>query len=210
MTFDEISPVVFDKLPPYYLKENFLGQALVDHLLQHVLENHERFETSRVRPRDSEIDQKNRMSSVLRDFGPLKKEMKERFQAVFKEALEQLQMPTFSLCGTEREIVAHGNGGFYNKHIDTMTGSGQSSIRALTAVYYFHAQPKKFSGGELRLLPLRASRGAANYLDIEPVNDRLLLFPSWLPHQVMPVSSSSADFIDSRFAINCWYHKLRS
>lgn len=206
----ETSAAVFDKLPPYYIKENFFGSALVSQLLEHVLENQTLFESSTVGSSVGRIDQDVRVSSILRDFGALKKEIKERFKSVFSEALEQLRMPNFELYGTEREIVAHANGAFYNRHIDTFTGAGEYSVRALTAVYYFHAQPKKFQGGEIRLLPLRNSESDSAYLDIEPINDRLLLFPSWVPHQVMTVFSDSTDFRDSRFAINCWYHKLRS
>lgn len=210
MTNKEKSAAVFDKLPPYYIKENFFGPALVNQLLEHVVANQTLFESSTVGLNAGRIDQDIRISSILRDFGALKKEIKERFNAVFSEAIEQLRMPNFELYGTEREIVAHGNGAFYNRHIDTFTGSGEFSVRALTAVYYFHAQPKKFQGGEIRLLPLRNSELDSTYLDIEPINDRLLLFPSWVPHQVMPVVSESVDFKDSRFAINCWYHKLRA
>lgn len=210
MTNKEKSAAVFDKLPPYYIKENFFGPALVNQLLEHVVANQTLFESSTVGLNAGRIDQDIRISSILRDFGALKKEIKERFNAVFSEAIEQLRMPNFELYGTEREIVAHGNGAFYNRHIDTFTGSCEFSVRALTAVYYFHAQPKKFQGGEIRLLPLRNSELDSTYLDIEPINDRLLLFPSWVPHQVMPVVSESVDFKDSRFAINCWYHKLRA
>jgi Rps23 Pro-64 3,4-dihydroxylase Tpa1-like proline 4-hydroxylase len=210
MTGNENSAVVFDRLPPYHIMENFLGQALIDRLIDHVLENQGRFEESTVGSSEGRIDQEVRVSSILRDFGPLKTEIKSRFKAVFPEVLERLRMPDFELYGTEREIVAHGNGAFYNRHIDTFTGAGEFSVRALTAVYYFHAQPKNFQGGELRLLPLRNNQADSIYLDVEPINDRLLLFPSWVPHRVMPVISDSADFRDSRFAINCWYHKLRA
>jgi SM-20-related protein len=210
MTGDGKSATVFDKLPPYHIIENFLGQALIDQLIDYVLENQGRFEESTVGSSEGRIDQEVRVSSILRDFGPLKAEVKSLFKAAFPVALEQLRMPDFELYGTEREIVAHGNGAFYNRHIDTFTGAGEFSVRALTAVYYFHAQPKKFQGGEIRLLPLRNSEVDSAYLDIEPINDRLLLFPSWVPHQVMPVITESVDFKDSRFAINCWYHKLRA
>ena len=210
MTDKEKSAAVFDKLPPYYIIENFFGSALIGQLLEHVLKNKDCFEASAVGQEGARVDQKIRISSILHDFGSLKTEIKERFKAVFPEALAQLRMPSFELYGTEREIVAHGNGAFYKRHIDTFTGAGEFSVRALTAVYYFHAQPKNFQGGEIRLLPLRNSEVDSTYLDIEPKNDRLLLFPSWLPHQVMPVFSDSTDFKDSRFAINCWYHKLRA
>lgn len=201
----------FDKLPPYFIWDNFFGQTIVDELLAHVIRNQAYFRESSVASNlsDHNINRNVRISSILSDLGDLKAEIKNRFKMALPEALERLCAPSFEFSGTEREIVAHGNGAFYKRHIDTFTGSTVTSVRALTAVYYFHEQPKQFSGGELRLLPLRHSNAKTNYLDIEPVNDRALFFPSWAPHAVMPVVSESDRFEDSRFAINCWYHKAR-
>jgi Rps23 Pro-64 3,4-dihydroxylase Tpa1-like proline 4-hydroxylase len=200
----------FDKLPPYYIKDNFFGQALVSQLLEHVSANKDHFSASTVGSNEGRIDQEIRISSILYDFGPLKNAVKAGFKAILPEALEKLRMQSFELKGTEREIVAHGNGAFYRRHIDTFTGSSESSVRVLTAVYYFHSQPRKFQGGAIRLLPLRSNEDDGIYLDVEPINDRLLLFPSWVPHEVRPIISNSGDFMGSRFAINCWYHKSRS
>jgi Rps23 Pro-64 3,4-dihydroxylase Tpa1-like proline 4-hydroxylase len=44
----------------------------------------------------------------------------------------------------------------------------------------------------------------AAFADIEPGQNRLVAFPSWAPHEVMPISCPSRRFIDSRFAVNCW------
>lgn len=202
---------VFESIPPHLVREGFLGSDLVAKLMDYAVENESRFEQSttgitaneRVRP-------DWRISSLLRSFGPLKQEIKPLFKAVLPEALEALGMSSFDLYHAELELVAHGNGAFYNTHIDTAIDKDDESVRVLTAVYYFHAEPKAFRGGNLRLLPLRRNADEDRYLDIEPLNDRLLLFPSWAPHRVMPVISDSADFRDSRFAINCWYRKLKA
>jgi SM-20-related protein len=47
------------------------------------------------------------------------------------------------------------------------------------------------------------------FIDIEPVHNSLLVFPSWAPHEVMPVSCPSQRFMDSRFAINCWVNNKK-
>ncbi|HUS56353.1 MAG TPA: 2OG-Fe(II) oxygenase, partial [Thermohalobaculum sp.] len=73
--------------------------------------------------------------------------------------------------------------------------------------YYFCATPARFSGGQLRLHSLAASREAGTYVDIEPENDTAVFFPSWFPHEVLPVVCESGQFMDSRFAINCWLLK---
>lgn len=80
----------------------------------------------------------------------------------------------------------------------------------LSAVYYFHALPKGFSGGQLRLFRFGADHTAAqselaNHVDLEPVRNSLIAFPSWAYHEVRPVSCPSGDFADFRFALNCWY-----
>lgn len=209
---DKSNPAgVFDAIPPYLVREGFLGSELVDKLIEFAVENEARFEDSTTGNTGNEqVRPEWRVSRLLRDFGPLKKEIKSRFKAALPEALESLGMPDFELYHVELEIVAHGNGAFYNTHIDTAIDKDDESVRVLTAVYYFHANPKIFQGGNLRLLPLRRNGDEDKYLDIEPFNDRVLFFPSWAPHRVMPVISDSKVFRNSRFAINCWFRKLKA
>ena len=83
----------------------------------------------------------------------------------------------------------------------------QPTSRFVSMVYYFCATPARFSGGQLRLHSLAATREPGTYVDIEPVNDSALFFPSWFPHEVLPVVCESGRFMDSRFAINCWLRK---
>ena len=77
------------------------------------------------------------------------------------------------------------------------------SYRAISAVYYFYRLPRSFSGGVLRLHSIGKE---GSFVDIEPMNDRLIFFPPWFPHEVMPVVSPSGSFERSRFAINCWVY----
>ncbi len=60
------------------------------------------------------------------------------------------------------------------------------SVRALTLVYYFHASPKRFEGGELRLY------ARDGFVDLAPVCDRLVAFPSASSHEVRPTRCDSA------------------
>ena len=43
--------------------------------------------------------------------------------------------------------------------------------------------------------------------DISPDNNSLLAFPSFSPHEVLPVIAPGVEFEDWRFAVNCWIHK---
>ena len=57
----------------------------------------------------------------------------------------------------------------------------------------------------LRLHVLSKPDEKRKFVDIDPVHDSLVFFPSWLPHEVLPVSCPSRRFMDSRFAIHCWF-----
>ena len=67
-------------------------------------------------------------------------------------------------------------------------------------VYYFHRQPRCFTGGRLRLFDLGGERS----IDIEPVHDSLLVFPSYARHEVETISCPDGAFADGRFAVNMW------
>jgi len=107
------------------------------------------------------------------------------------------------------ELVAQGDGGFFAKHGDTYRSDPRArGDRMISAVFYFHRAPKAFSGGQLRLHGLSASTGEVAR-DIEPLQGRLVVFPSWWPHEVLRVSCESGAFEDSRFSLNCWIHRAR-
>ena len=85
--------------------------------------------------------------------------------------------------------------------------------RLLSAVYYFHREPKRFTGGQLRLHRSTPDddpsdpepiRNPADQIDIEPKRNSLLVFPSWASHEVLPVDCPSSRFEDHRFAVNIW------
>jgi len=52
--------------------------------------------------------------------------------------------------------------------------------------------------------------GSLCVVNIEPGRNGPLMFPSWAPHEVMPVNCPSGRFADSRFAINCWVYRRKS
>jgi Rps23 Pro-64 3,4-dihydroxylase Tpa1-like proline 4-hydroxylase len=47
------------------------------------------------------------------------------------------------------------------------------------------------------------------FVDIEPVQNSLVAFHSWMRHEVRPVGIAGDRFRDNRFAINCWYQRRR-
>jgi hypothetical protein len=92
---------------------------------------------------------------------------------------------------------------FYAWHIDR----GGEDKRLITLIYYLHNLPKKFRGGKLCLTNGLAFDGKlltnSKVLQIEPRNDRLVIFNSRTLHCVKS-TSSPAEFADGRFSVNIW------
>lgn len=133
-----------------------------------------------------------------------------RVRAVFWKALEKLEIPPFPITHIDAQLTAHNQGHYFRLHNDN--GSERDETRMLTYVYYFHREPKAFTGGELLLYDTQwqgqyAYSKLENVQTIEPLNNRIIFFYSGLMHEVLPVSCSSQQFADSRFTVNGWVRK---
>ena len=130
-----------------------------------------------------------------------------RLRELLPDVRRTLGVPWFPLAGIERRLVVHADGDFFGVHTDN--GRPAVSARRITAVYYFHATPRRFSGGELRLYDGVLQDGrigpGATYTELEPLDNSLVLFPSQLFHEVRPVRTHGHDFRDGRFTVNMWY-----
>lgn len=201
--------------PRYFnslIVDNFLPDDLHASLLKHTLSNEESFAPSPVvssRHLDGVVDYGFRKSwRCPSGLGELRSAFESCLQSALVPQTEKLGVPRFAISRYEIELVAHRNGSFFRRHIDTATQSAddrQLSDRMVTAVYYFHSTPKQFSGGELALAPL----GPGEPKLIEPLNNRLVAFASFAPHEVLPVVCPIDEFSHARFAVNIWLHRSR-
>jgi SM-20-related protein len=199
---------IFNRAPPYGLIREWLGTPVVKELLDYAKANEQRFEDSGLGYGENwKIDPANRRSKVLRKLDDFPEAPKEKIQQLLPTIFDRLGSTPFVPCKFELELVAHGDGAVFSRHVDTYKrNEGPGSHRIVSAVYYFHVMPKRFSGGELRLHSLGGSDQPGTFVDIEPECDMIVFFPSWFPHEVLPVNCPSGRFRDSRFAINCWIH----
>lgn len=190
---------------PHRIFASWLGGDEADRLLSYAVAEEARFVETKVllgNATTSNVDRSLRQSRVLRDLGPFDRLLCTKAQGVQHMLETEFGMSHKPPAEVEIELVAHGDGGFYRPHIDTFTGDSASSgaNRRLSLVYYVHRRPRPFSGGHLRLLGL----GGGQPLAIEPAHDMLLAFPSFVPHEVEPVSIARQGFENCRFAVNIW------
>ncbi|NYV75862.1 2OG-Fe(II) oxygenase [Streptomyces sp. UH6] len=107
-------------------------------------------------------------------------------------------------------LNVHNDGDFYRAHQDT--DGVECADRLLTFVYYLHATPRPFQGGELRVFdgaePLDGKKARRwedrTWRDWEPRHDSIVFFRPTHWHEVRKVSCPSGRPEDSRFAVNGW------
>lgn len=207
-------------LPPHGQFRDFLPAGDLKALLDWALANEDRFSPARTKDRTGHISSeapRERIALVLRDLGPLDGLLRERLLDILPQAMVAGGASGAEPSSLELELTAYGDGAFYAPHVDIPMGAGRQSLgaapgedRVLSAVSYFHQEPKGFSGGELRLHrfgsgPGDSGQAGIDHVDIEPHGNSLAVFPSWARHEVRPVACPSGRFADNRFALNCWY-----
>lgn len=192
-----------------------------DLVLDWTLANEGRFEPARVTDRynaqtGGAVDTTRRNALVTWDFGDIVEPITAAFRSKLEEIASEFGYRDVSE-ELELEISAYGDGAHFYPHLDIPTGSIEANAeglehqgRTLSLVYYFHRRPKGFAGGELSFVLPEAFPGGRNEVEFEPIDNSLAAFPSWLVHQVKPVSCPSGRFEDYRFAINCWLYRGES
>lgn len=195
---------------PYRIYRDLLSPEHHSAILAWALENESRFAPSAVGGVAKSIQPTVRQSVFLRDLGPLEAVLRQRITALLPQLFVDFSTRPFAVEGIELELVAHNDGAFYRRHIDTVTTDRPDyGDRILSGVYYFWREPKGFSEGALRLHRLGSSRQDGHFPDIPPQQNGLVAFRAWWPHEVMPVRCPSGAFADSRFAVNCWIYRAR-
>ena len=207
-------------LPPHVQLRSFLPEPEHGELLRWALANADAFRPATItgKPGAAErVDQGQRIALTAAIPARSEGVLQTRLLAALEEITDSVGYAGSPPRSLELELAAHGNGAHYKPHLDiplgekrTPLGAAPGEDRVLSAVYYFHRQPKGFSGGALRLHRFgadwdREDADPGTFVDIEPVDNSLVAFPSWAMHEVRPVSCPSGRFEDYRFALNCWF-----
>jgi len=190
--------------------DEFLAPQELQELLRFTLAHEAEFHASEViSPAGGGIDYQHRRSHVLDQAGSYQELILERVKTVLPSVLKRLNMEESPITRTEVQITASNDGDSFAVHTDD--GHDEVASRYLTFVYFFHREPKQFTGGELRIHDSRL-RGKqyvseGGYRTIVPGENQIVFFPCAMVHEITPVQCPSKAFADSRFTLNGWIHR---
>ncbi|MCW3818993.1 2OG-Fe(II) oxygenase [Micromonospora sp. DR5-3] len=203
-SFDERFEDIVQPVREFLDVEQHLG------LYQHVLEEREKFEVATIVPRgavEPTVNERIRRSRTLDDLGPYGDRLVERIREQLGEVLPRLKHPAFQLGEIELQATVNGDGDYFRLHRD----SDGTDTRELTFVYFFFPEPRRFSGGELRVFETRDVDGQLIPTDrsqtIVPRGNLAVFFPSRHEHEVLPVRVPSGTLEDARFSVTGWIHR---
>jgi SM-20-related protein len=190
--------------------DEFLAPQELEALTSYVLQHEADFNVSEVlTPTGGVIDYTYRRSRILMDVGEHQHAIGERIKNVLPAVFRKLGMEERAVTNTEFQITASNDGDFFRLHPDN--DHEDLASRYLTFVYFFHREPKQFTGGELLIHDARLQAGqyvsTGAYQTIVPQQNQIVFFPCELMHEITPVECPSRTFADSRFTLNGWLHR---
>ena len=191
--------------------EEFLPPQELENLIQDTLRHESEFHLSEVVSpgvNGGGTDFEHRRSRVLLNIGRHGAALAASVKECLPRILPKLGHDTFPVSRVEAQITASNDGDFFRWHNDN--AHEEVASREITFVYFFHREPKKFRGGELRIYDSRWQDGyvpTENYRNIVPRQNQLVAFPSCLAHEITLVDCPSRAFADSRFTVNGWFHR---
>ena len=195
-----------------FVKRDFLTKRELRGLTKYVLAREADFKASTVIPDgvpDAETDVSYRKSRVLYDLGEYAALIQARLLGLLPDALARFQRQEFPIANVDIQLTASNNGDFFKVHRDNSSVEPLDiPLREVSYVYYFHTEPKAFTGGQLRLynsIDGEVQNSAVQSAKtITPQQNTIVLFPSAYDHEVLPVRCPSGEFGNSRFTVNGW------
>jgi SM-20-related protein len=193
--------------------EDFLDDARHEELMNLLASPSHAFEPStvgKIGPQGPEprVDPAVRMSFQLPEIAPVAEWLCPLIGACLQSTSTRLDLAPFPVAMIELKCTAYGDGSFFRVHSD----SRSHPRRRISFVYYFHRQPKRYTGGALLLYDGDVTDPAryfeASFTRLETLDNSIVFFPSGTHHEVTPVASPSARLADGRFTIAGHVHAL--
>lgn len=195
---------------PVMILDEFLSAEEWRQLLDFTFTRADQFQPTQVIANGGDRQDNNTRRSVVM-FEPVwvRELFADRLATFYPQILTGLGHPWFDVTRIETQLTGTGDGEFFRAHTDN--GSTAVASRTITFVYCFYREPRPFSGGELRIHDTEIENGgvrdAGPFRDVAPLQNQVILFPSGYLHEIIPVSSPSATFVDRRFTVNGWFHR---
>lgn len=184
---------------------DFLTPEFNQTLLDSLLTDADTFRDAKVFSSDATkgvVDSQSRLAKVTDLRSDLRKQFTHEVRAILPEVCPKVGLKMQDGFQYELSAAVHHDGGFFTRHIDTRVAANAGTNRYLSAVYYMSRTPQQFTGGQFRLHSIVGD----GFQDFEATNNALLIFPSFAPHEVLPISVPSGRVEDCRFSINFWVH----
>ncbi|HKS71893.1 MAG TPA: 2OG-Fe(II) oxygenase [Terriglobales bacterium] len=192
--------------------DEFLVPAQLEALMAYTQAHERDFEVSEVLSpgvKGGAVDHEQRRSRVMAEPGAEIDPLLDRVKACLPRVLSKLGLESFAIAHTEAQITASNHGDFFRWHSDN--AQEEIATREITFVYFFHREPRKFHGGELRIydsLPVNGTYlPTTSYRAVVPRQNQIVFFRSSLAHEITPVECPTGAFGDSRFTVNGWFHR---
>ena len=191
---------------PFVWMKSFLAPGECDRLLALGAARRECFTPAKVGdPSAMRVDPEVRMTLEAdpRTMEEVRPRIGPKIRSVLPDVLARLGMPGLDRYGMSMGMRVYLGGGFYRAHADSLSTGHRS--RVLSFVYFFHREPRRFSGGDLLLYDTDVDTYAwtcTAFSRIVPLRNSIVFFPSACWHQVCPVQCETDDFGDGRWAVN--------
>ena len=161
--------------------DEFLAPSEMESLFRYALVHESDFQVSEViRPGATAgvIDYEQRRSRVLMDLDEQRKLLEDRILRCVPRVLARLDRKAFEVSEVEAQVTASNNGDYFLRHNDN--SQADSANREITFVYFFHREPKKFRGGELRIYDSHKTNDGysslGNYRSVVPQQNQIVFF----------------------------------
>lgn len=189
------------------MRDGFMSAGLRDALFDQIIACEPHFGWGTTRRGQSA----HRRALVLESsrLGALESELLDVLCAEMSAAADTFGVDGSVLESVQVLVTASPSGCYYRPHRDehdtTVPGA-----RKISAVAFLHDRPRAFTGGDLRVFSPRVdgSTPAAwaddEVTDVEPIDNRLVLFDPTTLHEVTEVDAPSREFRDLRFSIVAW------
>jgi Rps23 Pro-64 3,4-dihydroxylase Tpa1-like proline 4-hydroxylase len=157
---------------------------------------------------DAGVNDRIRRGQTLDDLGgEFHGLLTERVREQLEPVQDRLHHRGFPLGRIELQVATSGDRDYFRIHRDSDGGD----TRELSFVYFFFPEPRRFSGGELRVFDTEVRDGELVPTDrsqtVVPRSNLAVFFPSRHDHEVLPVRVPTNSFADGRFTVTGWIHR---